>query len=331
MRIGLLSDTHIPEVAQAVPLEVLEAFRGVDLILHAGDIYIPRVLDELQDIAPVLAAEGDDDYGDTLRDERVKRKHNLTLEGHTLWLIHERWYFNKFTSQPSTKPVLQDKDGGPDIVVFGHEHRVIVQLSGDVLYVNPGSPTLLNYRRGLGTVAILNIESSEAHVAILQLNDENQPPTIVSQTNCSFQPKSTTGQQMTAEELMQLPDCELELTVAEKVLGWRFAPETLEASDVEAAGYPQKGQNDTWCSHTRFCSDLTASHELDKAMEKLGWRYEQRPAHPGNEGFWVYGVAYSSGDYWVGLAVESPSLIRKAKCAAAILAVEGRGWQRRDS
>lgn len=138
MRIGLLSDTHIPEVAQAVPLEVLQAFRGVDLILHAGDIYIPRVLDELQDIAPVLAAEGDDDYGDTLRDERVKRKHVLKLKGHTLWLIHERCYFNTFTSQQSTKPALQDKDDGPDIVVFGHEHRVIVQHSGDVLYVNTG-------------------------------------------------------------------------------------------------------------------------------------------------------------------------------------------------
>ncbi len=48
MIIGLLSDTHIPEAEKELPPELMEAFRGVDLILHAGDIYIPSVLDNLE-------------------------------------------------------------------------------------------------------------------------------------------------------------------------------------------------------------------------------------------------------------------------------------------
>ncbi len=56
MRIGLLSDTHIPEVAGALPYQIAKAFKGADLILHAGDIYTTSVLDNLEHIAPVLAA-----------------------------------------------------------------------------------------------------------------------------------------------------------------------------------------------------------------------------------------------------------------------------------
>ena len=174
MRVGLLSDTHIPEAEKELPPELMEAFRGVDLILHAGDIYIPSVLDDLERIAPVLAARGDDDYIDTLKDERVKEKHILKLEGQTLWLVHERPYAPMSSSwlpswwQSRTSPE-QNKYGKPDIIVFGHEHRTVVQHVGDTLFVSPGSPTFLNYRHGLGTVGILNINSGEADVRIIQL------------------------------------------------------------------------------------------------------------------------------------------------------------------
>ena len=169
MRVGLLSDTHIPDVEKALPPEVTEALRGVDLILHAGDIYIPSVLDELQRIAPVLAAEGDDDYGDILADERVKQEHILKLQGQTLWLVHIRPRTDMSLSRQSGHSQGQNTRDAPDIVVFGHEHRPIVQRYGDILFVNPGSPTLLNYRRGLGTIGILDIDSGEAQVHIQEL------------------------------------------------------------------------------------------------------------------------------------------------------------------
>ena len=57
MRIGILSDTHLYN-ASMLPHQVEEVFSDLDLILHAGDIYDPSVLDRLERIAPVLAAKG---------------------------------------------------------------------------------------------------------------------------------------------------------------------------------------------------------------------------------------------------------------------------------
>lgn len=322
MRIGLVSDTHIPEVAQGLPPQIAEAFGDVDLILHAGDIYVPRVLDELEGIAPVLAAEGDDDYGDSLTDERVKNKHVLKIEGQTLWLIHERPYLYEFPSRQRRKPPAQGGYNTPDIIVFGHEHRPALQYSGDVLYVNPGSPTFLHYRRGLGTVGILSIEPGEAEVVILQLMAGNQPATVASQTRSSSHRRRTRRRQMVAEELMRLPEGELEMMVAEKVMGWRSAVEILEASHVESTAHLWKDQSDHWRSHRPFCSDTAASSELNERMNKLGWHYLLQPTGPGEQGFWGYGIAYSSEDYWVGLDVESSSQILRAKCVAAILATD---------
>lgn len=169
MRIGLLADTHIPEAAKELPPEVMEAFRGVDLILHAGDIYVPSVLDDLEGVAPVLAARGDDDYLSALTDKRVEEKHVLKLEGQTIWLVHERAYYLTSSWWKSRMSSGQDKYDIPDIVVFGHEHRTVVQRLDDILFVSPGSPTFLHYRRGPGTVGILDIASGEADVSILQL------------------------------------------------------------------------------------------------------------------------------------------------------------------
>ena len=167
MRVGLLSDTHIPEAEKELPPELTEAFQGVDLILHAGDIYSASVLDDLERIAPVLAARGDDDYGSTLTDERVKEKHVLELEGQTLWLVHTRPYY--LMSQWWEDKISSGQDKNPDIVVFGHEHRTDVQHFNGILLVEPGSPTFLNYLHGLGTVGILTIDSGKADVRILQL------------------------------------------------------------------------------------------------------------------------------------------------------------------
>ena len=55
MRIGLISDTRVPGGATAVPPEVTSSFEGVNLILHAGGIHVPEVLDWLEQIAPVKA------------------------------------------------------------------------------------------------------------------------------------------------------------------------------------------------------------------------------------------------------------------------------------
>ena len=141
----------------------------MDLILHAGDIYAPSVLDDLEQIAPVLAARGDDDYLSSLRDERVQEKHVLEIDGHILWLVHERAYYFQSSWFQSRVPTGQEKYDFPNIVVFGHEHRTVERRIDDILFVSPGSPTFLGYRYGPGTVGILNIDSDRVDVNILQL------------------------------------------------------------------------------------------------------------------------------------------------------------------
>ncbi len=163
VRIGLISDTHIPDHAKALPEQLKQVFRGVDLILHAGDIYIPSVLDELECLAPVLAAEGDDDDWETTRDERVKEKQILTIDDVTIWLIHERpWPWPPFV-------LSKQVERRPDVIVVGHTHSATLEKKGDVLLVNPGSATFPHYRHELGTVALLTINSSKAEAHIVQL------------------------------------------------------------------------------------------------------------------------------------------------------------------
>jgi len=167
MRLGLITDTHIPEVTSTLPPEVLLALQGVDLILHAGDIYQLSVLDELAAIAPVMAARGDDDYGEVVHDQRVQTKHVLKLGERTLWLVHEK-PLHLTAAWPMDYPHRADGDL-PDIVVFGHEHRVVVQRHNGILFINSGSPTCLNYQRGLGTMGILDISSGDIAPRIIDL------------------------------------------------------------------------------------------------------------------------------------------------------------------
>ena len=171
--IGLLSDTHIAFPSETLPPQIEGAFRGVDLILHAGDIWIPSVLDELEAIAPVRAAWGDDDMDAYLGgDNRMMEGHSLLLDGVTLWLTHVKPSYGLISPQEdsySFRPSREDPADPPDVVVFGHTHFATVENYKDVLLVNPGSATFPSYVPKLGTVALLTIDSGEVEVRIVQL------------------------------------------------------------------------------------------------------------------------------------------------------------------
>lgn len=171
MLIGLISDTHIPEIAPTLPSKVKEVFKGVDLILHAGDIFIDSVLEELGTIAPVLAARGDDDY--QIRDKRMDEVQNLTLNGLNVYVIHSSHYFARDLIQ---HPEKHNFKKAPDVVVFGHTHRDIVRVVDNSLLVNPGSATFPYYQLKLGTVALLSIKKgkAEAHIVPLYENPASE-------------------------------------------------------------------------------------------------------------------------------------------------------------
>jgi len=134
------------------------------LILHAGDIAAVRVLDELQNIAPVLAARGDDDY--RLQDERIQDFQNLTVVGLNIYLIHSSQYWARDLID---HPQEHDLSKAPDIVVFGHTHRDIAETVDNSLLINPGSATFPYYQLRLGTVAVLTIRNGKAEANIVPL------------------------------------------------------------------------------------------------------------------------------------------------------------------
>lgn len=165
--IGILSDTHIPREAKALPPEVKIAFRGVDLILHAGDIYELHVLDELERLAPVMAARGNGDFR-LPPDPRLKESHLLEIDGFKVGLTHGIEYPEPFFF-PLEKTMQRYFGGRVDILIFGDSHVALVEEYKGVLLINPGSPTLPNGLIGLGTVALLKIAKGKAEAEILQL------------------------------------------------------------------------------------------------------------------------------------------------------------------
>ena len=169
MRIGLLSDTHVPQATAKLPVEMERAFDGVDLILHAGDIFQSSALDQLERIAPVLAARGDGDNGAVLDDDRVKWKHILRLHGQTIWVIHEVLWPYPVALWKTGRTLAGGEKDIPDVVVFGHDHCTIMERHSGILFINPGSPTFLNYCTGLGTVGLLEVSSGETQARIVEL------------------------------------------------------------------------------------------------------------------------------------------------------------------
>ena len=168
MRIGLISDTHIPLDAKRLPPQVEDVFKGVDLILHAGDIYIPRVLDELGKIAPVLSARGNGD-SESLKDDRIQGSHVLDVARLRLGITHII-YYPETTFFPLDKAMSEKFGGRMDIVVFGDTHVPLVQRHNGILMVNPGSPTLPSNLHQLGTVGLLEASEGSAEARIIQLD-----------------------------------------------------------------------------------------------------------------------------------------------------------------
>jgi putative phosphoesterase len=164
MLIGLISDTHIPDHVKTLPEQLKEAFNGVDLIFHCGDIFSASVLDELEKIAPVLAAQGDDDNSFTASDKRVRLKHIINVDGATIWLMHE-----KPRTMPRVSKEIPWLDDPPDVIVSGHTHEAMVENKGGILHVNPGSPTFPGYSLRLGTVGLMTVESGKIEARIVQL------------------------------------------------------------------------------------------------------------------------------------------------------------------
>jgi uncharacterized protein len=176
MRIGIISDTHIPEACEHLPPAVFEVFRGVDLVMHAGDVYVNRVLDELSKIAPVIAALGNGDEGlDGHKhkleiDERVREAHQLEIQGVRIGLVHAVPTPDETSERVFLNAMIRHFGGPMDVIVQGHSHIEGIVRFGATLVVNPGSATLpRNLTDVPWTVAILEILNGIASAEIIRL------------------------------------------------------------------------------------------------------------------------------------------------------------------
>ena len=133
-KIGLISDTHVPSRASAIPQTVFKIFENVDYIIHAGDFVELTVIDELEQLAPVLAVHGNMD-GPQINSVLPKVNSVRVMD----WKIG-------VTHDPGTLYGIENirelaKQNLFNAVVYGHTHASNIKWEGKTLYINPGSPT----------------------------------------------------------------------------------------------------------------------------------------------------------------------------------------------
>lgn len=170
MRIGLISDTHISKRGE-LWRQAFDAFDGVDVILHAGDVWSPVLLDELEEIAPVRVARGNGDLGQD--DARLEETCVMSFDGTTVAMLHD---FPTPEHRPADlilERVRQRFPGvSPDVVVYGHTHIEAIDDVNGLLCVNPGSPTLpRNKSLRLGTIGFLDLVGGVVGAELWQLTE----------------------------------------------------------------------------------------------------------------------------------------------------------------
>ena len=171
-RIGLISDTHMPERCPALPSSLFDVLDGVDLLLHAGDVGELWVLDHLSThlratapavAVPVIAVHGNDESQDARRELPYQQLINVAGQRILLWHSHypdnidERLSRTEEILPKLQRSVDRAKRAGAKIVIFGHWHIPLVYTKDGVTVINPGAIASGNaFTRQLRqTVAIL--------------------------------------------------------------------------------------------------------------------------------------------------------------------------------
>jgi putative phosphoesterase len=152
MRVGLVADTH-----GLLRPEVLDAFAGVEHIVHAGDVGSAEVLDGLARIAPVTAVRGNVDGALGLPE--VAR---VELAGVRVVVVH-----GHRLGSPTPEKVAEVYPD-TDLAVYGHSHKPALRRVGDLLVVNPGSAGHRRFRNPV-SVAMADLHDGAASVTLVPL------------------------------------------------------------------------------------------------------------------------------------------------------------------
>ena len=150
MLIGVISDTH-----GLLRPEALDALRGSDRIIHAGDIGNPEIIDRLSEIAPVTAVRGNVDRETWSR--KIPETNVLECEGVSIYVVH-------ILESLDLKP----KAAGIHAVIYGHTHVAKQETKDGVLYFNPGSAGPKRFSLPV-TVGKLTIRAGTINSEIVQI------------------------------------------------------------------------------------------------------------------------------------------------------------------
>ncbi len=174
MRIGLVSDTHLPSLMRSLDElgpQLAEFLRSVDLILHSGDVVTPSILDWCEQFAPLMAARGNHDAFD---DPRIEKVQVVDVEGYRVVTTHDL--------RPEDRPIemILERDFkglNPDIVVGGDTHVDRLEWRDGVVLMNSGSPNIPHHKETrLGTVGLLEITRNRIHAEVILLGHTEGSP-----------------------------------------------------------------------------------------------------------------------------------------------------------
>ena len=150
MKIAIISDTH-----GLLRPEALTAIQGCDLILHAGDIGSPEILDHLSQIAPVQAVRGNNDL-DLPWAANIPDHLSLDLNGWPTLLIHDI----------ADVPALLA--GNTQLIITGHSHKPLIEWRDNRLYLNPGSAGRRRFKLPV-TLALLEVRADALEPQLIHL------------------------------------------------------------------------------------------------------------------------------------------------------------------
>jgi putative phosphoesterase len=150
MTLGVISDTH-----GLLRPEAVEALRGSDRILHAGDVGTPEILQGLAKIAPLIAIRGNVDTAPWARS--LPATEVIEAGGISIYMLHD-------LAQLDLKP----EAAGFRVVVYGHSHQPKIEEKNGVLYFNPGSAGPRRFRLPV-SVGRLMIASGNVRTELVEL------------------------------------------------------------------------------------------------------------------------------------------------------------------
>jgi putative phosphoesterase len=167
LTLGVLADTHVPDRARHINPGVIPVLReaGAAAILHAGDICTPEVLEQLEEIAPVYAVQGNRDIW---RLSHLPMRLSLEFEGVSIGLTHGHGGFLSYFSQKLSYLIdgyqlihyqnpLREAFPTAQVIIFGHTHCSENTWSEDVLIFNPGPASNIQWGKLPPSMGLLHI------------------------------------------------------------------------------------------------------------------------------------------------------------------------------